>query len=83
MFVKLIGLIAAFCTTISFLPQAIHTIRTRNTSGISLLMYTLFTIGVALWLVYGILLRDVAIILANTVTIGFSLIILACKIKYK
>ena len=83
MLIKIIGLIAAFCTTISFLPQAIHTIRTRNTSGISLLMYTIFTFGVGLWLIYGILLEDLAIILANTITICFSAVILACKIKYK
>ena len=50
-----VGSIAAFLTTASFVPQAWHTFRTRDVSGISLGMYSFFTLGVALWLVYGIL----------------------------
>ena len=50
-----VGSVAAFLTTASFIPQAWHTFRTRDVSGISLGMYSLFTSGVALWLVYGIL----------------------------
>ena len=50
-----IGILAAFLTTVSFVPQAILAIRTRRTDGISLLMYSMFTLGVAVWLVYGLL----------------------------
>lgn len=76
----LIGMLAAFCTTISFIPQAIKVIRTRDTSGISLSMYIIFSIGVALWLVYGILLANPSLIYANTVTLILALIIIYVKI---
>jgi len=81
--ITIIGLAAACCTTISFLPQAIKTINTRNTSGISLSMYSLFTFGTLLWLLFGIFSRNVPIEAANAVTLLFALIILFYKIKYK
>jgi MtN3 and saliva related transmembrane protein len=67
-----IGYLAAFLTTVSFLPQAIHTLRTKDTSGISLLMYSMFVAGVFLWLVYGILIQNRVIIIANVVTLILS-----------
>lgn len=73
----LIGAIAAVLTTVSFAPQALSAIRTRNTAGISLLMYVLFTIGVVCWLVYGLMLRSAPLILANAVTLGLAGIILS------
>jgi len=75
-----IGYIAAILTTISFLPQAIKTIKSKDTSSISLTMYVIFTIGVLLWLVYGIYIRDWALSLANGFTAVFSIIILSYKI---
>ncbi len=78
-----IGYMAAFCTTISFLPQAIKTIRTKDTSGISLLMYAVFTLGTALWLTYGILSSQWPVAAANAVTFVLALTILFYKIKYK
>ena len=69
----LVGYIAAFLTTISFLPQAIKTIKTRDTSGISLWMYSLFVVGVASWLAYGILLNNPIIIIANIITLILNL----------
>lgn len=78
-----LGLVAATCTTISFLPQAIKVIRTKHTSDLSLAMYSLFTFGVFLWLVYGFFLKDIPLIAANTVTLILSSIILAMKLKYK
>ena len=51
---ELIGYLAACLTTCSFVPQALHTFRTRDVSGISLGMYSVFTVGVALWLAYGL-----------------------------
>jgi len=76
------GYVAAILTTSSFLPQALKTLRSRNTSGISLAMYVIFTIGVALWLVYGIFLVSWPMILANSVTLLLSLSILLLKLRY-
>ncbi|MHB1922626.1 MAG: SemiSWEET transporter [Chitinophagaceae bacterium] len=78
-----LGLLAASLTTISFLPQAIHTIRSRNTSGISLYMYLIFTVGTGLWLTYGIISHDLPIMAGNMITFVFCLIILSFKLKYK
>jgi len=79
----LIGTIAAFLTTISFLPQAILVLRTRETRGISLGMYSVFTIGVALWIVYGFTLGALPIIIANIVTLVLGLCILSVVVKNK
>ena len=76
------GYAAAVLTTSSFIPQAVMTIRSRNTRGISLAMYVIFTVGVALWLVYGIALESWPMILANTVTLGLAATILAMKIRF-
>lgn len=82
-YIEIIGYMAAFGTTISFLPQAIKTIRTKNTSGISLLMYTCFTTGTLLWLIYGLLSKQYPVAVANAITFLFAVTILAYKIKYK
>jgi MtN3 and saliva related transmembrane protein len=79
---EMLGFMAAALTTGSFIPQAIMTIRTRNTSGISLSMYVAFTVGVAIWLVYGFALESWPMIAANTVTLGLAGTILALKLKY-
>jgi MtN3 and saliva related transmembrane protein len=79
----LIGYIAASLTTLSFLPQALHTFRTRDVSGISLGMYSLFTVGVALWLVYGVLLWAWPLMVANAVTLALALAILVMKLRYR
>jgi MtN3 and saliva related transmembrane protein len=75
-----IGYIAAILTTISFLPQALKTIKTRDTSGISLLMYAVFSTGVFLWFIYGVSILDFPILIANGITFIFSIIILTYKI---
>ncbi|HEX7027506.1 MAG TPA: SemiSWEET transporter [Gammaproteobacteria bacterium] len=64
----------------AFLPQAIKAVRTRDTSSLSLAMYVIFTLGVGLWLAYGILKQDVAIIAANVVTFVFAFLILCIKL---
>ncbi|WP_295655634.1 SemiSWEET transporter [uncultured Mucilaginibacter sp.] len=79
----IIGYMAAFGTTISFLPQAVKTIRTRDTSGISLTMYTFFTIGTLLWLIYGVLSTQWPVAVANAITFVFASTIMVYKIKYK
>ena len=77
----LIGFVAAFLTTASFIPQVIHTLKTKDTSGVSLLMYSMFVVGVFLWLVYGILIKNNAIIASNIITLILSGMVLAMKIK--
>ncbi len=74
---------AAFCTTVSFLPQVIKIYRMRETRDISLLMYVIFSIGIFLWLCYGVMISSMPIIIANSITITLSLYILAMKVKYR
>jgi MtN3 and saliva related transmembrane protein len=74
------GLVAAFCTTISFLPQAIKTFRTKDTTSISLSMYIFFTFGTLMWVIYGIASHNLPVSLANIITLCFASIILAFKI---
>ena len=78
----MIGLMAAALTTLSFLPQALMVIRTGRTDGISLIMYAMFTTGVAGWLVYGILLGSLPMIVANSVTLLLASMILALKVRH-
>ncbi len=77
-----VGFAAATLTTAAFVPQALKTLRSRDPSGISLGMYVVFTIGVALWLAYGIALQSWPMILSNIVTLGLSGGILAMKLRY-
>ena len=78
---ELIGSAAALLTTGAFLPQAWLTLRTRDVSGISLGMYAAFTVGVGLWLVYGLLLMAWPIIAANAVTLVLAATILVTKLR--
>lgn len=80
--VTFIGLAAAFCTTIAFLPQVIQTWRTRSTKDLSLSMFLVFTTGIFLWLVYGLILRDLPLIAANGTTFVLSGTILYFKLRY-
>jgi MtN3 and saliva related transmembrane protein len=79
----LIGYAAAGLTTLSFVPQAWLTFRTRDVRGISLGMYSAFALGVALWLVYGWLLQAWPVVLANAVTLTLALCILGMKLRYR
>ena len=79
---EMIGYCAAFLTTIAFLPQAIQSWRTRDLSGISLGMYSLFTAGVGLWLVYGLIIEKWPLILANALTFALALSILLLKVRH-
>lgn len=78
---ELIGYLAASLTTFSFLPQAIKVIKTKETKGISLIMYVIFTMGVLMWTVYGILISNMPMLGANIVTLLFASIILFFKVK--
>lgn len=76
-----LGYAAAMLTTASFVPQAWLTFRTRDVSGISLAMYSAFTIGITLWLAYGVLLQAWPIVIANAVTLALAGTILTMKLR--
>lgn len=80
--IETVGSTAAFLTTVSFVPQAARVIRTGDTAAISLAMYLMFTSGVALWGVYGLLIESRPIIVANAVTASLASIILTQKIRH-
>ncbi|MDD5461060.1 MAG: SemiSWEET transporter [Methylococcales bacterium] len=77
---EIIGYIAATLTTLSFLPQAILTIKTKDTESLSLSMYSMFTLGVLCWLIYGVYIDNGAIIVANSITFLLAASILSLKI---
>jgi MtN3 and saliva related transmembrane protein len=80
--ITVIGLAAAFCTTVAFLPQVIKTWQTRSTKDISLVMFLVFTTGIFLWLVYGVMLSDLPLIAANGTTFVLSGTILYFKLRH-
>ena len=79
----LIGTLAACLTTVSFVPQAWLSFKTRDVSGVSLSMYSVFTVGVILWLVYGALLGSWPMVIANAITLVLTLMILGMKLRYR
>lgn len=79
----MIGSIAAVLTTFAFLPQVVKVIKTKDTESIALGMYLMQVVGLALWLVHGLIIQDLPIILANVVSVFLSAIILCYKLKYK
>lgn len=78
---SMIGYCAAFLTTSAFIPQAIHSWKTKDLSSISLSMYLMFTIGVAMWLWYGFVTESWPVVIANGITLVISTSILYLKIK--
>lgn len=80
--VEWLGVAAGVCTSVSFMPQAWLTFRTRDVSGISLGMYSVFTLGVAMWTLYGLLIDSFPVLLANVWTLVLALAILAMKLRY-
>ncbi len=76
------GYLAATCTTLAFVPQAVKTIRSRDTHGISLWMYVVFTFGIACWFLYGLFLDSWPMIVSNAVTFLLAALILRMKLKY-
>jgi MtN3 and saliva related transmembrane protein len=77
-----LGFAAGVLTTIAFLPQAILTWRLKRAAGVSLGMYATFTVGVALWLAYGIGIGSWPVIIANAITLALALFILAMKLRF-
>ncbi len=80
---SIIGYVAAVLTTTAFFPQAIKVIRTKATRDISLVGYAMFTFGIGLWLIYGLLRSDWPVILSNAITLVPSATILAMKLRYR
>ena len=79
----IVGYAAAILTTLAFIPQALKSWQTRDLSGVSLTMYSLFTVGVALWLAYGVMLGSLPITIANTITLVLAGVVLALKVMHK
>jgi MtN3 and saliva related transmembrane protein len=79
----MLGYLAATLTTCSFVPQAWRIFRTRDVSGLSLGMYSLFTAGVALWLAYGALMAAWPVVVANAITLALASAILAMTVRYR
>ena len=78
---ELIGYLAAFFTTIAFIPQAYKVFKTNQTKDLSLSLFLIFSLGVLMWLIYGIMLNSIPMIVANVITLSLSLYILYKKIK--
>lgn len=81
-FIFVIGILAACLTTAAFVPQVMRAYASRRTKDLSLVMFLLFSLGLLLWIVYGIALRSAPVIAANTVTLGLSLYLIFLKLKY-
>ncbi|WP_246728372.1 SemiSWEET transporter [Microvirga terricola] len=79
---EILGFVAAVLTTLCWLPQALRTLRTKDTKSLSLVTQSSLTLGVGLWLIYGILLGNLPLILANAVTFVLVVLILAMKLRY-
>lgn len=76
------GFLAAFLTTVCWMPQALHIIRTKETAGVSALSYGGFALGIICWLVYGIMIASWPIVAANAVTLVLALAILGLKFHH-
>ena len=82
-YIDLIGFLAGTFTTIALMPQVVKAWKTKSTRDVSLIWAITLTIGVFLWLVYGILINSLPIVIANTMTFILSVIVLILKIRYK
>lgn len=81
--IQLLGLLAGSLTTAAFLPQVLKTWRSRSAKDLSLGMFSLFCLGVAMWLIYGLMVNDVPVIAANLVTLLLASTLLFFKLRFK
>jgi MtN3 and saliva related transmembrane protein len=79
----IVGYLAALMTTVAFIPQALMTWKNKHANGVSLGMYIVFTVGIAMWLIYGVCIQVWPVIIANAVTLMLASFILVMKIIYK
>ena len=82
-YIDLFGFLAAFLTTIAFLPQLYKTWKTKSSDDVSLIMLILFITGLICWIIYGIKINSIPILVANIITFIFNLSILILKITYR
>ena len=82
-FTEILGLFAAAATTASLIPQAVKTIKTKDMKSISTGMYSLYTAGTGMWLVYGILSKNLPVILSNAIAVVLAAVILTYKLRSK
>lgn len=81
--IQLLGLLAGSCTTAAFIPQVVKTWKSRSAKDLSLGMFSIFCAGVVLWLVYGLLIMDIPVIIANLVTLVLASFLLILKLRWK
>jgi MtN3 and saliva related transmembrane protein len=81
--IQLLGLLAGSCTTAAFIPQVVKTWKSRSAKDLSLGMFSIFCAGVVLWLVYGLLIMDIPVIIANLVTLVLASFLLFLKLRWK
>lgn len=81
--IQILGLVAGACTTVAFIPQVVKTWRTRSTKDLSLWMFSIFCLGLLLWLIYGFLRSDIPVIVANSITLMLASFLLVLKIRWK
>ena len=79
---EVVGMVAGTLTTLAFLPQVLKIYRTKSARDVSYLMFLIFSTGVLLWLIYGILIGSAPIIAANVVTLGLAVIVIVLKVRY-
>lgn len=82
LYIDIIGIVAGTCTSMSFIPQIVKILRTKQVRDISLRMYIVLTSGISLWLVYGILIKEFPIILANGAALVLCTTVIIAKIRY-
>lgn len=80
---QLIGLLAGGLTTIAFVPQVVKTYKSRSANDLSLSMFLIFTLGIVLWLAYGLLIGELPVIIANAITLLFCLVLLVFKARFR
>ena len=78
-----LGIVAGFCTTLSLVPQIIKAYRTKRTEDLSLGMFCLLALGVAMWFVYGVLISALPVIITNAITFVLVVYIIIMKLRYK
>ncbi|MDV3310383.1 MAG: SemiSWEET transporter [Cyclobacteriaceae bacterium] len=81
--IQMLGLVAGACTTIAFLPQVIKTWKSRSAKDLSLSMFSIFTLGVGLWLIYGFLDNNIPVIAANFITLMLAATLLVFKFRFR
>lgn len=79
---SLIGFAAGVCTTGSLLPQVFKTLKTKNTRDISLYMYILLSLGIFLWFIYGVLLKEIPIMVSNGFSLVLAVVVLVLKLRH-